>query len=283
MVSSTWTRCLFNQGAWRGTDMLQLDLVPTNSRNFLLVLLLFATPASVCASTQEFFYLSHSSLIGLSPGPDGLWNTSDDFTAAGINTIGGSIAATWPDSSFAFAGGNYFATPTGPNSYEVDSINLNGESSCTNPATCAFNFTFINEPYVGFLAPGIPFTGSFGPGNTFQQSGQSQGTLVNFGGGETFQYSGSGFYLNRGEDPAVIFAGNQDLIDHFTFVIVLLPANWSFVATDLGELTVLDGVRTGLVGFQTATAYQVVPIPPASVLLFSAISAIFAIRRRNSS
>lgn len=248
-------------------------------RSNSLILCVLLSIATSVASAQSFrsTFFSDPSLVGRSPGFDGLWGTADDLLVPGLNTQGavsgfGFNSAT--DNTFGFWVGTLDTVVIGATETAITHLALSGEATCT---VCGI-FNVTNLPISATLAPGGPYTTmltSAGSAmfNTFHGSST---VIVSSGIDETVQvdtinFAGVDFgvILFNGQDPAVQFAGNQAAIDHFNFLLPLLPANWSSVQTDLEVIEILDGVRAGLMGTQALTSYSVVVPAPAALPMFA--------------
>lgn len=262
-------------------------------RTRTVLLLVFLTFVSCAASAQSFrsTLFSDPSLVGLSPGFDGLWGTADDFAAPGLNTAGavsGFQFHSATDNTFGFWVGTLDSVAISATESVLTNLALSGEATCT--ACGAFNFT--NIPIAASLAPGGPYVTTLTSAGSamFNTFNSSSTVVVSSGIDETVQLDtinvagiDFGVILFNGQDPAVQFAGNQAAIDHFNFLLPLLPANWVSVQTDLEIIEIVDGLRAGLTGTQSVTSYSVVvPLPAALPLFGGALLLGWNLRRRSA-
>ncbi len=259
-------------------------------RSLMLFALLMLVTCAVSAQSFRSTLFSDPSLIGHSPGFDGLWGTADDFSAPGLNPAGAVSAFGYDsptDNTFGFWVGTLDSVTISATELELTNLALTGEASCT--ACGPFNFT--NVPITATLAPGGPYitTLTSAGSATFNTFNGSSTVVVSSGIDETvqidtIQFAGVDFgvILFNGQDPAVQFAGNQAAIDHFNFLLPLLPANWTSVQTDLEIIEIVDGFRAGLTGTQSITSYSVVvPLPAAWLLFGGALLLGWRSRRRH--
>lgn len=243
----------------------------------ILALLSFVTGAADAQSFRSTLF-SDPSLIGHSPGFDGLWGTADDFSAPGLNPAGAISAFGYDsptDNTFGFWTGTLDTIAISATESVITNLSLTGEATCT--ACGPFNFTQV--PISAALAPGGPYLTTLTSAGSamFNTFNNSLRVVVSSGIDETVQVDtfnvagvDFGVILFNGQDPAVQFAGNQAAIDHFNFLLPLLPANWTSVQTDLEFIEIVDGLRAGLTGSQSITSYSVVVPLPAALPLFGA-------------
>lgn len=193
--------------------------------------------------------------------------TIDGPVSLGTNTLS-SLSTTYDQSVFnPYGNGGNFGETGNP----------------TNPTT-------INSgPFSLELAPGFTHTSTFHPGNlvindyTYRNVGDTS---------LAFHATNAALYVKPGQDPGVLFAGNQPAIDAFNFTINLLDADpatqgWTFLALESGAFEVVDPLTggplaglEGVGGFSSQAYYSLdvgaapVPVPAGLPLLLSGLAAI---------
>jgi hypothetical protein len=109
-----------------------------------------------------------------------------------------------------------------------------------------------------------------------------------YGGGK-FAITGTYSWILPGQVPADIFV-DPDVIAHFTFLIPLLPLDWTFLISGAESFIKTEGLGAGFVaGIQTKTNFSVdpdavafVPIPAALPLFSVALAGLWRMRRKAS-
>ena len=247
----------------------------------LLAILTISIIGMDSSAAADFQYIEDpSSLVGKSPGVDGLWGSTDDFSVFGLNSLGD--ASTFLDSkgNFGFFGGTFKLNAGGAVSYGVNSLSLysgNGEVS-----------SFFNSPYTQAIDSSVTNTVNIGTDNTATGSfGVVQ--MDSFGGAKT-SVVGSYTYLQPGQNPSVIFSGQTDLINHYKFLLTLVPSDWTVLGTGFDSFEYTAGVNLGATGVSSVSwfsndpdaALAPVPVPPALFLLGSALAALVSVRRKTT-
>ena len=233
----------------------------------LITFALFFLSGPVFAQALQNILITDDSFIGKSPGPDGLWGTGDDFDAPARNSFGGASEFSFSDGSYGYWQGT-LVSETDPMTGQFSFLDMDwtGEVDCIlcgGPSAIS-----------GALAPGM-WGGAITSGTGF--IAQSEVAVTSFLGTETIRAetqgypndNGSSLFLFNGADPAAVFPGNQDLIDHFNILIDIVDAtgdDWVFISTDRQDLEILDGVRATLTGTQSWSGYQLAPIPVPAAL-----------------
>ena len=236
---------------------------------FLLIFAIFFA-APIHAQVSQNILLTDDAFIGKEPGPDGLWNTSDDTAVAAHNTIGAASGFANSDGTFGFWQGTIESQLILPD-FEIVSLNYTGESSCT--VCLGTNFALSAT-----LANDGPFFGTITGPNSLITSVRTNVTSIS--GTELIETKtaghpndiGAGLFIFNGQDPEVIFAGNQDVIDHFSFILPIvngLGIDWVTITTDRQTVDFIGGPRDSVTGIQSYTVVQLAPVPvPASLPLF---------------
>jgi hypothetical protein len=239
---------------------------------WLLLMLSAAIATPALAVEIEYTFLTHPSLIGKSPGNDGLWGTTDDMDVPGFNTKGAATADLNADGSFAYLGGG--------TTFDLDTT------------TGAYNFVSVTA-LSEFTVPGV-FT-NFNATGTLSPTGVNKGT-VNFLS-QTFAHkydtsfpafsaivrtSSVGTFVSNGQNPADVIS-DAGLLAHVSFLIPLLPTNWQFLLVSLDTYDVLDSATLALriSGVGSSADFSVAPVPlPAALPLFTlALGGLAAVKR----
>lgn len=205
---------------------------------------------SLGTEAAEFTFLADPSLIERSPGPDGLWDTGDEFGGRGINapgTVSGGFYNTGRLGNFgtiSFYGGTFSTdTPTGvlrTGSIPITALNLTGR--VVSPS---FGFNFTADEIIGNTQVNADHTLS---------SSFSQRVRTSVSNDRQSFTSLGGFYLLRGQDPAATFA-DMNIVKHFNFVIPLLPSDWSTVGVERFSFSTISGTNRGSNGFASNTFF----------------------------
>jgi hypothetical protein len=243
-----------------------------------LTISLIGTGVAIAADYQ---FIDDASLIGLSPGFDGLWASADDLVVPGLNTLGAASAFSDENGNFGYFSGTFSTNASGPAFYGVNSLT---STSTVGEVNNSF-VPFFNSPYTQTFDPGI---------NTVTIAANNTATAifslnqVDAFGGQKLAVTGSYSYLLPGQDPAVIFAGNIDLINHINFLLPLIPADWTWFATGFETYEFTAGINIGAFGGDTKSLYSTdtdaalpaVPIPAAIWLFGPALGMLGWMRRK---
>lgn len=238
----------------------------------LILACLLAIPVLSHAQAIQNILLTDDSFIGKEPGPDGLWNTADDKALPGQNTIGAASGFSNSDGTFGFWQGTLESEIVSGLDFQLLTLDWTGESSCT---ACLGSIA----PISASLASGGPYGGSITSGNSYINSLRTD--VTSFVGTELVESStigfptdiGGGIFIFNGQDPNVVFLGNQDAIDHFSFLIPIvnsLGVDWVGIFTERQNLDFIGGPRDLVTGIQSYTVVQLAPVPlPASLPLLA--------------
>ena len=208
---------------------------------------LLSTPAL----SASFTWLTSPSLVGHVTF-DAFLGNADDQVVNGINTIGAASQFSASNGVYGFFQGTHTAQGSsilgldnqlffGSNVFS--SISVNGQWN--NNATSTFNHFFfqrLNSVATNSIAINHDqsYTDSFVVNDSLS--------------GGRLQVTGSGHYLLNGQDPAALYSGGS--LTHFNFVTPLLPNNWTGVAQESQNWSVLDGPFAGVTGVNTLTFYS---------------------------
>jgi hypothetical protein len=243
----------------------------------LFVGCLFAIPASTFAA--DFQYVSDPSLMTLSPGNDGFWDTADDFTLPGWNPLGAASAFVDAAENVGFWTGTFATNNSGPNTFGVNTL-----SSVLNTGEFTNSGLAVsNSPFSQTLSAGTTNTVTISPDHTLSVSfalDQSDDF-----GGHTLSFTGDFFWILPGENPADVFT-DPGRIAHFNFLIPLLPPEWTILVSGFESYIFTSGFLNGLSGASTTTGFStdpgavaVVPVPAVLPLFSLALAGLWRMRR----
>ena len=224
------------------------------------------------AATISFHSVQGSDLIGRAPGPDGYWGTADDSTGnANFNNLGASSYSY--DTAPAPAGYISFVTST------ATIVPTN------DPSTFRFTGLTVTPEYgsitysLDTTAPDstVTFTDAYHyTTNTYQTDGVGQYHIIGQYGYQIYNAPGM-------DDPSVVFAGAPNVAE-LTATFNLLkedaPSTWTALGIEFGGYADSSGQVTNWPAVGTFTAVyttdtsvipSAVPIPPAFVLLATAL------------
>ena len=221
------------------------------------------------------------------PGADFRFGTADDIAVAGRNGNGHSFYSEFAPDFYSVNGGTISgAMDLSTFEYMFTEGTFPGTFNC--PAVFC-GAEIINENNEGVL---VSLDDSSNGGALDLNPEQTFSAALDFASpdGNIFRNSGSGLFLVNGQDPGLLPGIDAASATHLQAVIAsnVLPADWTRILLIDLTATIIEGPNLGvnnrstITAFSTVTSTTVVPVPPALVLLGSAMVWMVGGRRRRT-